>query len=148
MLNPNINGAAEPALAPLLVFPSLYQRPPSSAQLRQCRQLFYWGFLLLPCLWLLNWCRYARLAKEARDEDDGVAEMRMYVRWSLVGCIFTALLLLVSYIHSPTHTPQTHQRPAQRGGKSPTADEWSSGETVTKCSTDRCDGPVCCLLSV
>jgi len=95
MLNPNAHAAADGAIAPLLVFPSLYQRPPSTAQIRQCRQLFYWGFLLLPCLWLLNWLRYRRLAKEARDDDDGVTEIRMYVRWSLVGCIFTAALLLL-----------------------------------------------------
>ena len=98
MLNPNANHAADEdgAIGPLLVFPTLYQRPPSATQLRQSRQLFYWGFLLLPCLWLLNWCRYYRLAKEARAEDDGVAELRMYVRWSLVGCIVVAIALVVS----------------------------------------------------
>ena len=105
MLNPNANGAVDAGLGPLLVFPSLYQRPPSTAQLRQCRQLFYWGFLLLPGLWLLNYCRFNRLAKEARGDDDGVAEMRTYVRWSLVGCIFIALLLLVQ--------PHATQRPLQ-----------------------------------
>ena len=97
MLNPNAPAAIPDGdIGPLLVFPALYQRPPSTTQLRQCRQLFYWGFLLLPCLWLLNWWRFHRLAKEARVEEDGVAEMRMYVRWSLVGCIVFAVALLVS----------------------------------------------------
>ena len=107
MLHPNVRAAAEPDIAPLLVFPSLYQRPPSAAQLRQCRQLFYWGFLLLPCLWLLNWWQYRKMAKEARLDDDGVAEMRMYVRWSLVGCTVSAVLLLVSPPLT-AHTLSTH----------------------------------------
>lgn len=113
MLNPNARvGADGDDLAPLLIFPSLYQRPPSAAQLRQSRQLFYGGFLLLPCLWLLNWCRFRQLAKEAREEDDGVAELRMYVRWSLVGCIFSALLLLVgSLTHTPYSPAGTLKRP-------------------------------------
>ena len=95
MLHPNARAATEPAITPLLVFPSLYARPPSTGQLRQSRQLFYYGFLLLPFLWLLNWCRFRTLAKEARDDDEGVAELRTYVRWSFVGWVLTALLLLV-----------------------------------------------------
>ena len=120
MLNPNANAnananaAPDAAIAPLLIFPSLYQRPPSTAQLRQCRQLFYWGFLLLPCLWLLNWFRFRRLAKEARDDDDGVAELRMYVRWSLVGCILTALMLTVRRLAPHTQHRHCHANIAQR----------------------------------
>ena len=71
---------------PIRLFPALLHRPPTAAQQSQARQLFRWGFLCLPVLWLLNWALYRHVLRDAAAP----AGMKAHVRCSLVGACVAA----------------------------------------------------------
>ena len=69
-------------------------------------RLFRWGFFCLPLLWLLNWALYRRVV----DMVDAPAEMKMAVRWSLIGFGVACAVLLV---RTPHRTPSPSLPSAQ-----------------------------------
>ena len=77
---------------PVRLFPPLLHRPPSAAQVRQSLQLFRYGFLCLPFLWLLNYSMYRQLLVF----DDTPPEMKAAVRWSVIAFAIVMTAAIVS----------------------------------------------------
>lgn len=61
-------------------------------ELRECRMLFFAGFLGLPWLWFVNWFHYRRCVPPESDP-----RVRVYAQRSLVGSI-SGLVLYLAYV--------------------------------------------------
>ncbi|KAG8467179.1 hypothetical protein KFE25_000495 [Diacronema lutheri] len=68
------------------------RRAERAHELRECKLLFFAGFLGLPWLWFVNWFHYRR---RAPPESDPLVQV--YARRSLLGSIIGLVLFLVYF---------------------------------------------------